>query len=224
MEKSQSPTLVWSHSCLKMNTQLPYSTMSWIWPRKLWNIWIQISLLCSRWTSHWFEPDILSVQNSDKHRWRLNNCSLNTGLLLLISSSVSSGLCVGFIVATTIREMNMFNMPWRFASDHVNYEMSNFQLTQFLLPWSICCVETKIEEKAWRPLWTTYPKLRNLAMNRFTVFANKCAEEDANVSRQLAIQSPLCMPWELSPWQGRVSWLQRGCSTNEVIVFNTAYN
>ena len=55
-------------------------------------------------------------------------------------------------------------------------------------------METKIEEMAWRPLWTTYPQLRNLAMNRFTVLANKCAEEDANVSRQLAMQSPLCMP------------------------------
>ena len=60
-------------------------------------------------------------------------------------------------------------MPWRFALDHVNYEMSNFQLAQLLLPWSICCVETEIEEKAWRPFWTTYPKLKNLAMNGYAV-------------------------------------------------------
>ena len=80
-------------------------------------------------------------------------------------------------------------MPWRFALDHVNYEMSDFQLAQLLMPWSICCVENKIEEKAWRPLWTTDPKLGNLAMNRFAVPANKCAEEDANASWQLAVHS-----------------------------------
>ena len=51
------------------------------------------------------------------------------------------------------------------------------------LTWSICCVENKREEKAWRPLWTTDPKLRNLSMNGFAVLANKCAEEDANVSK-----------------------------------------
>ena len=84
-------------------------------------------------------------------------------------------------------------MPWHFALDHVNYEMSNFQLAQLLLPRSICCVETKIQEKAWRPLWTTYPKLRNLAMNGFALLANKCAEKDANVSRQLAVHRPVRM-------------------------------
>ena len=84
-------------------------------------------------------------------------------------------------------------MPWRFALDHVNYEMSNFQLAHLLLPRGICCVETQIEEKAWRPLWTTYPKLRNLAINGFAVLANKCAEKDANVSMQLAVHSPVRM-------------------------------
>ena len=54
-------------------------------------------------------------------------------------------------------------------------------------------MENKIEEKAWRPLWTTDPKLRNLAMNGFAVLANKCAEEDANVSKQLAVRSPVRM-------------------------------
>ena len=71
-------------------------------------------------------------------------------------------------------------MPLYFALDHVNYEMSNFQLGQLLLPWSICCVENKRGEKAWGHLWTTDPKLRNLAMNGFAVLANRCAEEDAN--------------------------------------------
>ena len=49
--QSKSPILVWCHSCLKIPTQLPYSTASWIWPRKPWDIWIQIRLLCWRWTS-----------------------------------------------------------------------------------------------------------------------------------------------------------------------------
>ena len=49
--QSKSPILVWCHSCLKIPTQLPYSTASWIWSRKLWNIWIQIRLLCWH-TSH----------------------------------------------------------------------------------------------------------------------------------------------------------------------------
>ena len=85
-------------------------------------------------------------------------------------------------------------MPWRFALDHVNYEMSDFQLAQLLMPWSICCVENKREEKAWRPLWTTDPKLKNLAKNGFAVLPNRCAEEDANVSMQIAVRSPLRMP------------------------------
>ena len=81
-------------------------------------------------------------------------------------------------------------MPWCFALHHVNYETSNFELVQLLLPWSLCCLENRIEEKAWQPLWTTYPKLRNLAVNEFAVLANKCAEEDAYASRQLAVHSP----------------------------------
>ena len=109
-------------------------------------------------------------------------------------------------------------IAWRFALDQVNYEMSNFQLAQPLLPWSICCVETKIEEKAWQPLWTTDPKLRNLAMNGFAVLVNKCAEKEANVSRQLAVHSPVRMRL------GRISWLERGSSANEVIVLNTVHN
>ena len=36
-----------------------------------------------------FEPDHAVNPNSGKHRWRLNNRSLNTGLLFLIFSSVS---------------------------------------------------------------------------------------------------------------------------------------
>jgi len=49
---------------------------------------------------------MLSALNSNKHRWRLDNPSLNTGLLFLISSSVSFGLYVEFVVVTTIREMS----------------------------------------------------------------------------------------------------------------------
>ena len=84
-------------------------------------------------------------------------------------------------------------MPRRFVVDHVNYEMSNFQVAQLLLPWSVCCVENITEEKAWRPLWTTYPKLRNLPINGFAVLANKCAEKDANVLMQLAVHRPVHM-------------------------------
>ena len=81
-------------------------------------------------------------------------------------------------------------MPLRFALDHVNYEMSNLQLAQLLLPWSICCVENRGKGVA----TSTSPDLRNLAMNGFAVLANKCAEEDANASRQLAVHSPVRMP------------------------------
>ena len=81
-------------------------------------------------------------------------------------------------------------VPWHFALDHVKYEMSNFQLTQLFLLWR----ENKTEKKAWRPLWITYPKLRNPATNGFDVLANKCAEEYTNVSRQLAVHSPVHMP------------------------------
>ena len=121
--------------------------------------------------------------------------------LFLTYTSVSFGVCIEFVVVTAIREMS-----WHFALHHVNYEMSNFQLAQLLLPWNICCVENKIEENAWRPLWTTYPKLRNLAMNGFSVLANKCAEEDANASRQLAVHSLVRMPWELPVKAGFLDW------------------
>ena len=53
-----------------------------------------------------FELITLSARNSDTHRWRLNNRGLNSGLLFLISSSVSFGLYVEFVVVTTIREMS----------------------------------------------------------------------------------------------------------------------
>ena len=66
-----------------------------------------------------------------------------------------------------------------------------------------------IEENAWRPLWTTYPRLKNLAMNGSAIPANKCAEEDAHASRQLAVHNPVHMWWELSPLLSRVSWLER---------------
>ena len=40
---------------------------------------------------------MLSARNSDKHRWRLNNRSLNTGLLFLVYTSVSFGFCIQFV-------------------------------------------------------------------------------------------------------------------------------
>ena len=193
--------MVWCHSYLKMPMQLPYSAVSWIWSRKLWNICIQIRLLCWQWTSQspqkqkrysgcgpthlvttnnymimmggggggvfmlrwpgeWLNgsgwPSVITTAGTVlqnllwKHLilpgqdmptrlqlkrwifcsrmpsflmrsfslimqsapvtntgWRLN-CSLNTGLLFSISSSVSFSLCVEFIVVTTstIHEMS----------------------------------------------------------------------------------------------------------------------
>ena len=115
---------------------------------------------------------MLSVPKSGK-RVEIEQPQLNTGLLFLISSSVSFGLCIQFIVVTTIRvcivRLNLSRlMPWRFALDHVK---------RLLQPWSICSVVNKIEEKAWRPLYLSlYPKLTNLAMNGLAALANKCAE------------------------------------------------
>ena len=37
------------------------------------------------------------------------------------------------------------------------------------------------------------PQAQDLAMNGFAVLASKCAEEDANASRQLAAHSPVRM-------------------------------
>ena len=81
-------------------------------------------------------------------------------------------------------------MPCRFALDHVNY-MSNFELAQ-LVPWGICCVENR--GKGVATVVDYCPKLRNLAKNGCAVLANKCAEEDANASRQLAVHSPVRTP------------------------------
>ena len=70
---------------------------------------LQRCIFCSRVPSFlmWsLNMIMLSSRNSDTHRWRLNNRGLNTGLLFLISSSVSFGLCVEFVVVTTIREMS----------------------------------------------------------------------------------------------------------------------
>ena len=81
-------------------------------------------------------------------------------------------------------------LPWCFALDHVNYEMSNFQLARLLLPWNIillCGKQNRGKGVA------TYPKLRNLAMNGFAVLANSCAEEDVNATKQFAVHSPVRM-------------------------------
>ena len=87
-------------------------------------------------------------------------------------------------------------MPWRFALDHVNWEMSNFQLAQFLLPRSICCCvfPSRDQNREGVATFVDYlPTLRNLAVNGFAVLANKCAEKDANVSRHLAVHIPVRM-------------------------------
>ena len=46
--------------------------------------------------------NMLSPPNNWKHRWRLNNLSLNTGLQFLISSAVSFDLGIQFVVVNTI--------------------------------------------------------------------------------------------------------------------------
>ena len=60
-----------------------------------------LPFLCAVWA--WSCCKIRTVTNTG---WRLNNRSLNTGLLFLISSSVSFGLCVEYVVVTIVREMS----------------------------------------------------------------------------------------------------------------------
>ena len=65
------------------------------------------------------------------------------------------------------------------------------------------------------------PKFRNLAMNGFAVLANKRAEEDANASQ---FKAACCVqPCANVVRTVRVSWLERGSSANEVIVFSTCF-
>ena len=90
-------------------------------------------------------------------------------------------------------------MPRRVVVDHVNYEMSNFQVAQLLLPWSVCCVENITEEKAWRPLWTTDPKLRNLSMNGFAVLANKACRRVRQTPRGIMFPSFVCVNCAANP-------------------------
>ena len=80
-------------------------------------------------------------------------------------------------------------MPCCFALDHVSY-MSNFELAQ-LVPWGICCMENI--GKGVATVVDYCPKLTNLAKNGRAVLANKCTEEDANASRQLAVHRPVHM-------------------------------
>ena len=132
---------------------------------------------------------MLSAPNSGKHRMETEQLQFKYWVLVLdfqlcVLHCGGSGLCMQCLTKL---------LPRHFALDHVHYEMSNFELTELLVPWSICCVENNIDEKAQRPLWTTYPKLRNLAINGFAVLANKCAEEDANASRLLAVHCHVCM-------------------------------
>ena len=130
-----------------------------------------------------FEPDHVSSRNSGKHRWRLNNRSLNTGLLFLISS------CVRLVHSVRCGEYHPCvkcptrPRPWRLALDRVNYVMSNFELAQLLpLVIFVCVWKTKQSTQA-----------QDLAMNGFAVLASKCAEEGTNASRQLAVHSPVRM-------------------------------
>ena len=184
---------------------------------------LQHCIFCSRVPSFlmWHSCLImLSAPNSGKHRMETEQLQFKYWVLVLdfqlcVLHCGGSGLCMQCLTKL---------LPRHFALDHVHYEMSNFELTELLVPWSICCVENNIDEKAQRPLWTTYPKLRNLAINGFAVLANKCAEEDANASRLLAVHCHVCMSWELSPQLSRVSWPERGSSANEVIVFSIVYN
>ena len=60
-----------------------------------------LPFLCAVWA--WSCCQLRTVTNTE---WRLNTRSLNIGLLFLISSSMSFGVCVEFVVVTTIREIS----------------------------------------------------------------------------------------------------------------------
>ena len=148
----------------------------------------QHCIFCSRVPSFLMWHSCLSAPNSGKHRMETEQLQFKYWVLVLdfqlcVLHCGGNGLCMQCLTKL---------LPRLFALDQVHYEMSNFEFTQLLVQWSICCVEN-IDEKAQRPLWTTYPKLRNLAINGFAVLANKCAEEDANASRLLAVHCHVCM-------------------------------
>ena len=159
---------------------------------------------------------MLSAPNSDKHRMEIEQPQFKYWALVL-----DFQLCVLRLVRR-IRcgDYRPWNVRLNVCPGILLWTMWTMRCKTFSslsFFWSICCVETKIEKKALRPL-STYPKLRTLSMNGFAVLANKCAEENANVPRQLVVHSPVRMRL------GRVSWLERGSSANELIVFNTVHN
>ena len=121
---------------------------------------------------------MLSALNSEKHmleteqpQFYILGCCSWIPTLCPSACALSSLWWVPSVKRPTKR------ITWRFALDHVNYEMSNFQLAQLLLPWSICCVETKTEEKAWRPLWTTDPKLQESCYERIRCTCKQVCRE-----------------------------------------------
>ena len=103
-------------------------------------------------------------------------------------------------------------LPWRFALDHVNYDVKLSARSASAVEHLLCGNQNRGKGVA---TFVDYLDSTGLA-----VIANKCAEEAATASRQLAVRSPVRMPWELSPRLGRVSWPEKGSSINEVIVFN----
>ena len=165
-----------------------------------------LHFLCVVWA--WSCCRLRTVTNTG---WRLNNRNVTVRLLLLISSSVSFGLIAcalsSLLWLPSVKSPTK-RMPWRFALDHVNYEMSNFQLAQLLLPWSNC-VETKIEERR-GDLCGLHSPSSGILLWTDSLYLQ--------TSVQLAVLSPVRMRL------GRVSWLERGSSANEVTVFNTVYN
>ena len=70
---------------------------------------LQCYIFCSRLPSFFtcsLSPIMLSAPNSDKHRMEIEQQQFKYWALVLDFSSVSFGLCVEFVVVTTIREMS----------------------------------------------------------------------------------------------------------------------
>ena len=57
----------------------------------------------------------------------------------------------------------------------------------------VCVWKTKQRKRRGAVYVDYLPQAQDLAMNAFAVLASKCAEEDANASRQLAAHSPVCL-------------------------------
>ena len=113
---------------------------------------LQHCIFCSRVPSFlmWHSCLImLSAPNSGKHRMETEQLQFKYWVLVLdfqlcVLHCGGNGLCMQCLTKP---------LPRHFALDHVHYEMSNFELTELLVPWSIYCVENNIDEKAQRPLY-----------------------------------------------------------------------